>query len=795
MGRIRSAVVVAITFIGAAATLGTAAPVGATGPNSIIGTVTDVSGSPLAGIEYSTGWIWGPAPQTAVDGTYSIDNLSPDSAYQVSFHDPSGLHADVLSEPATVLDTGPAVLDVTMPDAQLAVRGRVTDPDGNPVAGVVVRDQIDYWVSVTTNSEGYYGLSGLTDGSHDLTFDTASAAPNLRPATLSGVVVQAGSTTVADVTLQQYGRIELAVTAGGLPATASATLWRDMEFDQPAGFANADANGVMSFNIGEDGEYFLQIYAEQPGYAGEFYPDTIDREQAQRLHIVGDQEVLLTAELEQQAIITGTVSMPDGSPGDSYSVNARPAGLADEAAMELPACNLPDENDPPGTFRIGCLHPSADWVLKAFGNGVADNEYYQDSQSPNHATVIQVEPGQLVDGIVIQLDPRSPDPALTGLSRQYFLAGTTTPGVHVYGANFPSDPFAMTLSTEFWFSGINATIDVTSVISPNEAIATVTVDPGEVGTTPINKPLMLNTSIGGTASCTCSLFLGDSSTEVAAMSGRVTDRNRHPVPFVTVDVRTPNPNTTGGYDIRTAITGPDGRWNADGLLPGSYQVVFHGTSELDGQWWNKKSTDAGATSLTLTAGQTTTNIDARLGQRAHITVVRANQKYHTPDVSFDLVGDGLSPITGDFRVSIDYGWGLVPLQAASISRHRLHVSGSVSGTGPFDVVVEWTQADGSVASTRCVSCITVYGQLELYGYFNTISRGTSTTLTYDGNNLVDLRSVKVSGKGVTINSWSINEYGQLVVVVTAKANAATGPRTITVQRIDGATATAELEVV
>lgn len=792
MGRFRFTFA-AVLFAGSMGV--TSLPVDAAGPGSIIGAVTNAGGQPLAGVEYSTGFSFGPKPTTDGTGAYSLDGLYPGGVYQVVFHDTSGLYADVVSAPVTVLEDGPAVQDVVLPDAVLSVRGRVTDGDGNPVAGVVVRDQNNYWVAATTNSDGFYGLSGLADGSHDLSFDTWPNAQTFRPTTLTGVVVQAGAVADGDVVLQRYARIDIDVTAAGLPANASATLWLDLEFDNPVGYGHTDENGLLSFTVGADGDYFVQIFAEQQGYADEFFPDTIDRELAQRIHVAGDEVVQLTASLEEQAIISGTVLLPDGSPGSPYDVTARPAGLSDNAPMEVRTCNLPADTDPPGTFRIGCLHPSGDWVLKAYGLGIANNEYYQDSQSPTHATVIAVNAGQVVTGIVIQLDPKSPEPTLTGLSQQYFLAGTTTPEVRVYGTNFPSDPDAMSLTSGFWFSGVNATLKVTSVVSSNEAIATVTVSPGTIGATPEQRSLNLQSALGGGAECACQLYLGDATTQAATAAGRVTDSRGRPVRFATVELRTPNPNSSTGFDSRNVITGTDGRWSAGGLTPATYQVVFHGTTQLAGQWWSRKTSSAAAGAITPASGQTTTGIDARLGRRDQIEVDRAKQKYQTAQLNFDLLGQGLSPINGDFRVSIDYGWGMVPLEAVSTSDEMLHVTGYAYGTGPFDIVTEWTRADGTVASTRCVACIAVYEPLQLYAYNNTVVRGETTTLTLAGSGLTDLKSAKLSGRNVTIKSWSVDEFGQLNVVVTAKPNAAVGVRTLTVTRVDGATATVDVVVV
>ena len=786
----------AVLLLATGVAIGGVSPVSAAaGPGSIAGVVTDSLGHPLAGVQYWTGYQPYGGPVTDANGAYEIDNLNPGSQYAVSFHDSSGVHADLTTAPVTVLDSGPATQDATLPDASLDVHGVVTDADGNPLAGVRVSDQNQYWVQVTTSPTGEYGLSNLGAGLHNLTADPSQVLPQFRSATLTDVDVQSGSTTEADFVLPRYATVSVTVTGNGAPVPAAGQLWPDTPFGYPQ-YATSDASGNMSFNVPTDGDYYLMIDSQTPDFAGEFYPHAVDAAHAQRIHIAGEQHVHLDASLPQSAVILGTVINPDGTPGSSYDVEARPVGLPEGQYPPFQPCNQPLDTDPPGTFRIGCLNPSTQYVVKGYGLGVADNTYYRNSQSAANATPITVAAGQTTRSITLKLRPLTPDPTFTGMSKLFFLTGSTTTNVHIFGTNLPSDPNALQVQVDQWFGVPNGHITVTKVLSAKEAVATVTVDAGDVGGALEQRGLNLTRSTGGGATCDCQMLIGDATTPVATISGRVTDQSDHPVAFAKVWVEQPDPNNSLGFDVHAYTTGADGRYTADGLAPGTYTVVFLGTEQLAGQWWNGQSAANKAKSLTLAAGQVRTNVNASLSGRGQIKVKALAPRYESGStVAFDLTGNGLSPIRGDFRVSVKYYWGLLPLQTSYVSDSVLHATGYVYGSGTYDIVTEWTAADGTTKSSTCTGCLEVLDALQVYpGGSTSLPRGATTTVQLTGAGLSHLSSITLAGTGANVKSWVLNGDGTVSVVITVKSNASVGSRTLTVRRADGATATVDLQV-
>ena len=406
---------------------------------------------------------------------------------------------------------------------------------------------------------------------------------------------------------------EVTVTAGGLPASARVRVWSGLPGGGVVANSLVAVDGTVSLPVPGDGDYYLEVLSQVADRANEFVPDTVLRANAQRFTIAGEQHVAVAVDLEQSASISGIITLPDGTPGDATLVGALPVGMPESEILQVWKCNRPLPGDAPGTYRIGCLHPSADWLVRGYGVDLADNAYYPNSQSAFNATAIPVDPGQAVAGIDFQLPPKSPSPTITRVDQQYFLTGTVTAGVHVFGTAFPADFHAIRLTADGSAFPVPAVdIAVTAVISPNELVATVTVQAGDVGATPIGKGLGIATSLGGASDSTTEIRLGDANTPVATMSGRVTDATGRSVANSLVAIRSTVPDAFGNIrEVQTA-TAADGTWIAGGVAAGSYKVLFRGTPTFKSKWWPGVAAESDATVVTLVGGTVRTGFDAAL---------------------------------------------------------------------------------------------------------------------------------------------------------------------------------------
>ena len=93
-------------------------------------------------------------------------------------------------------------------------------------------------------------------------------------------------------------------------------------------------------------------------------------------------------------------------------------------------------------------------------------------------------------------------------------------------------------------------------------------------------------------------------------------------------------------NVVAATSGPDGSYEIQHLLPGSYKVVFAaGAADLATQYYDDATGESAATSVTVGAGQTNSGINASLIPGGEITgtVTNASSQAAVPGVIVDLL--------------------------------------------------------------------------------------------------------------------------------------------------------------
>lgn len=139
----------------------------------ITGTVTDIVDGALAGVTLTltdgNGTVIG-TTTTAADGTYSFPGYVASDGYTVRVTPPAGkITTTTPSVPANLTDSD-AVADFTVREVvPVAVSGRITDDDGNPISDVVVN--VD-GQTTTTDADGQYLFDQVSVGTHTATITT-----------------------------------------------------------------------------------------------------------------------------------------------------------------------------------------------------------------------------------------------------------------------------------------------------------------------------------------------------------------------------------------------------------------------------------------------------------------------------------------------------------------------------------------------------------------------------------------------------------------------------------------------
>ena len=158
-------------------------------PASLSGVVTG-GGSALGGVrvrvynEVDGAWQFAAGTNTADDGSYTVDGLSP-ATYRVAFEDPNGTYASQCYSGAAslstatdiVLGSGDSAIDINAAMAAAAhIQGTVTAYGGATLSDITVNlygDSDGSWTwlrSATSGAGGAYDLGGLAAGSYRVGF-------------------------------------------------------------------------------------------------------------------------------------------------------------------------------------------------------------------------------------------------------------------------------------------------------------------------------------------------------------------------------------------------------------------------------------------------------------------------------------------------------------------------------------------------------------------------------------------------------------------------------------------------
>jgi len=461
--------------------------------------------------------------------------------------------------PAAAVDTG-------------TISGTVTGPDGAPLSGATVvarsvADRYTYTVE-TTAADGTYTIVGLASGFYRVDFRPPTGVNAVHEywkdvTTYGGAtpveVLNGGAVSGIDAQLAAGGTIKGKVTGPGGTPLVGVYVYAIDGTNEESPYAITGADGTYAITRLPAGSIMVSFDPRGAnGLVGQTWQDAGLTTPPTRLAMpVGGTFTGIDAQLAVGGTITGKVTWPAGKPTGPIAVYAFPpigGGSVAFAAAD-------------GTYAIHALYADS-YRVEFYGGLPYAMEYWANAGLRSTSTPVVVALGATVPGIDAELDLAA---AVSGTVRS--PEGTAVDGVMVevedadgavvqYGRTGSGGTGTGTYS----FTGLRAG-DV------KVAFARAS------GTTPYVPQYYSGASTMAAAS-TVTLTAGVTTSGLdatlatgASITGRVLAADGSPAVGVEMRALT----LDGSLSTRGGLTGADGRYVIEGLLPGDYVVAAAST--------------------------------------------------------------------------------------------------------------------------------------------------------------------------------------------------------------------------
>ena len=578
----------------------------------ITGVVTDAAtGKPVqnASVELLTGsYYFTASTLTDSNGDYTFSGLQS-GTYQVAFSTGDGEYLaqyyngqnaySSYTNVTVAQGSTTAGIDAAL-DAPAQIQGTVTDSvTGSPVSGATVSTTApNGTIQATTGNDGTYTLTGLYPGSYTVEFQPPSGA-NYLSQYYNGAATSSGATPVsvgdgADVTgvnasLQTGGQISGTVTSQAT-GTAISGLWVYV-FDSSgnfAGSAQTGANGAYTVSNLPTGSYEVEFYGTG-SYIPQYYNAQTSYANANPVAVTAGQVTTgVNAAMLSNGAISGTVT--DASTGNPIA--GAYVYVYDSSGYYYQTSATTNSS---GVYTTPGL-PAGSYTVKFSATGYAPFTY---------SGTVSVSIGTTTSGINAAL---TPDGAISGTvtdaAGQINLASVSVTAYDSSGSYVTSTSTASdgsytlenmvpgTYELEFTpSSGQNYLPQYYHGESTLASADPVTVTSGQT-TTGIGAGL----ATGG------------------QVTGKVTDSaTGQPIQYAYAELL----NASGGY-VSEVSTAADGTFTLTALPTGTYILYFSASGHVN-QYYNNESSLSSADQISVTAGSTTSAINAALVPYGAIT--------------------------------------------------------------------------------------------------------------------------------------------------------------------------------
>lgn len=554
-----------------------------------------------------------------------------------------------------------------------SLSGVVTDANGSPVSGVVVEMFSAAGESSPTgwtDDTGAFTVRAVPDGDYRIRFNAAYSPAGLVSEWWDDAALEADATVLAladgidvrniDAQLATGGAISGSVSyPWGAPVTDAAVSLYSVDPTVDGGTFVASewigSDGSYSFRGLATGSYKIEVSSGSPEVLGEWWRDASSESSAEIVTVeAGSTTTGIDVELDAAGIVTGVVTDADGEPveGVTVEVHSDVSGIITAAT------------DGAGVYRIGGLRTGSAKIrfMTETASSEVAGEWWNDAQSAQDATPIEITQGEVVSGIDAQLRP----------------------GGRITGTVLGSDGAPLSSGMVVAYRGDEQTPASHTWISEDGSFAVRGLAPGtyRVLATIYAENLQIwewwNNAQTREAADAVEIAEGqvvdglhmtlseDDGSVVesydASLSGRVVDEHGQQIPGAYVGIE--RADGESGFE---AVMGDDGTWSAEWMAAGDYRVFAKAT--IDGQeitqWWDGASDKESSDIITLARSEQRTGIDFVLRLPAPPEVESSTPQIAGPP----RVGSVLSVETGAWTdgTTFAYQWfaGGAPIDGAT----------------------------------------------------------------------------------------------------------------------------------
>ena len=584
-----------------------------------------------------------------------------------------------------------------------SISGTVTEPDGSPAAGV--------GISFSSSIGGTYNTSTASDGTYSLTGMSPTSA--LEPYVF--VVVPPGDSVVYDfynhpvlptglaagqnltgenTQLVASGSVSGTVSAHGSPLAFADVQVRDPNNNPngtpPQGGSTTDSNGNYTVTgLAPGGPYVAQFSAT--GFLDMYWNDTPISTYATPVAITsGGTTTGIDASMITPSTVSGTVRDTSGNPvagAEIYLENL------DQNIFTLGDTTTASD----GTYSFTQVVPTSYYVYVTPAGSALEN-----TTRPNPITV-----GREASVVDINVTVPPVDSTTTGSAHGKVvdangnpIAGAQLEIDSASGAQQPGGGLKFYTAT----TGADGTYNLTGI--DEDSYTAFVRGPSDANGFPIYGLYSLSGDLSNLGwNTNGSIYIaGGQATQIdasliknAIFKGTITDNLGNPIGPSQVSAAIEDVSGGGIVNIDEVL---NGTWEL--FVPaGTYKIVFNSGAWHDSyveQWWKNAATEGAATTLTVTAGQVTNNMNVVLQSNTPVTVPGA------PTGVSAVAGNGQATVswtapssTGGAAIT---GYTVTPFKAGVAQTPIV-----VSGTGTSKVVSGLTNGTSytfTVAATNSV---------------------------------------------------------------------------------------------